>query len=432
MSENIPETLPDPAPMEEESPKWGRSTKALVSLTFLGLIAFFLIRFRNIVGPLLVAFLLVYLLYPVARWLYRKAGLSWNLAVAIVLTGMVLIVLGILLGGGLILAEQIKAFSTFLQGLLKELPAFLDNFNQHVIRIGPVQYPLSRLNVNIDTVGDPVAGYIQPLVGQLGTVVTSVAGGAVTVIGTLVFIIMVTFFILSENKGRPYSLRKLNIPGYEADIDRMVMELKRIWNGYIRGQLTMITITIVIYFVLLTLLGVRFVWALALMAGIARLIPWLGPAITWVVYFLVALLQGTTLFGLQPLPYAFLVAGVALFMDPVIDSVITPKIMGNALRIHPALLLIGIFVGTTWLGFIGLLLAGPVLATLKLFATYTLRKAFDLDPWEGLEVTRARRKVSLGKRIARVWRRIKKWCQKNWQKWRSKFKRTLMDIKKDG
>ena len=90
--------------------------------------------------------------------------------------------------------------------------------------------------------------------------------------------------------------------------------------------------------------------------------------------------------------------------------------MGNALQVHPAMLLVGVLVGTTWLGFIGLLLAGPVLATFKLFATYALRKSFDLDPWENIGKSR-RISSSSGPGVgARVWQKIKDVSQIIWQK----------------
>jgi predicted PurR-regulated permease PerM len=304
--------------------------------------------------------------------------------------------------------------------------------NNQVLVIGPFEYSLSNLNLNLDTLGQQLVASIQPLVSQLGTIVTSIASGAASVIGSLVLVIMVTYFILSENKGRPYRVVELNIPGYEDDIEHMGLELQRIWNGFLRGQLTMVGITFLIYSILLTSLGMRFALGLAIMAGFARFIPWLGTAVTWVVYFLVALLQGSTIFGLQPFGYALLVIGVSMLMDPVIDSMITPRIMGNALRVHPAFLLVGVFVGTAWLGFIGLLLAGPVLATIKLLVTYAFRKSFDRDPWEGLDDSRIVNQPSGLSFINPVWQKIKNWFEKIWQKFRGGNQPGPDNSEKDG
>lgn len=403
-------------PRQERSPAWNASTKALVAFTFFGLTAFLLVRFSNVLGPLLLASLLTYMLYPVVHWLTKKIKLPWALGVGLVLIMVVLILLGLFAWSGITLVEQSKGLLNFLQNTLDELPDFLEDLNQQVLVLGPFEYPFSNLNLNLDTFGQQIVTSIQPMFAQLGTIVTSIAGGAASVIAALVLVIMLTYFFLLENKGRPYRVVELKLPGYEDDIEQMGLELQRIWNGFLRGQITMVAITFVIYFILLNILGVRFALGLAVMAGFARFIPWLGPAVTWVVYFLVALLQGSTLFGLQPFPYALLVIGVAMLMDPVIDSFITPKIMGNALRVHPALLLVGVFVGAAWMGFIGLLLAGPVLATIKLFAAYALRKSFDLDPWAYLEDIRIPRQPSGVRVVSKLWPKVKDWCLKMWNK----------------
>ena len=378
---STPNLKEDTGMQEDRSPMWSASTRALVAFTFFAVIAFFLVRFRAIVGPLLLAFLLTYLLHPVVVWLAKKIRLPWGLAVGMVLIVVVLVLLGLLTWGGFTLVDQSKALFNFLQNSLNRLPAMLDDLNKQVIVIGPFEYPLSNLNLNLDTAGRQIVSSIQPLFSRVGSIVTSIASGAASLVTALFLVIMLAYFILLENKGRTYQLFSLNLPGYEYDVEQMGLELKRIWNGFLRGQLTMVSITFVIYLILLNILGVRFAFGLAVMAGFARFIPWVGTATTWFVYFLVALLQGSTQFGLQPFPYALLVIGVGMLMDPVIDSMITPRVMGSALRVHPAMLLVGIIIGTTWLGFIGLILAGPVLATIKLLATYALHKSFDMDPW---------------------------------------------------
>ncbi|MDX9863173.1 MAG: AI-2E family transporter [Anaerolineaceae bacterium] len=413
------------------SPKWGGSTKAMVAFIFFGVVGFFLVRFRALVGPLLLAFLLSYLLYPAACWLVKKIRLPWGLAVAVVLLVVVLILLGLLTWGGIALVDQSKGLLNFLQNRLNDLPEMLENLNEQVIVVGPFEYPLSNLNLNLDTVGQQIVSSIQPLFSQVGSIVTSIASGAASLVTALFLVIMLAYFILLENRGRPYQLFSLHLPGYEYDLQQIGLEMKRIWHGFLRGQLTMVSITFVIYFVLLNILGVRFALGLAVMAGFARFIPWVGTAVTWFVYFVVALLQTSSGFGLQPFPYALVVIGVSMLMDPVIDSMITPRVMGNALRVHPAMLLVGIIIGTTWLGFIGLVLAGPVLATVKLLATFALHKLFDMDPWESLKGDRSLKPPAVTKLTRKLWDKIKDWGIKLWERVRDWFANRKSLSKKD-
>jgi predicted PurR-regulated permease PerM len=154
----------------------------------------------------------------------------------------------------------------------------------------------------------------------------------------------------------------------------------------LRGQLLIISLTIVVYTILMSGMGVRnWVFIIAILAGLARLVPYLGPTVTWTVTIIVTLVQGDNYFGLPPVLYAALVVAVALVVDQIFDNIVSPLIFGQVLRIHPALLLLGALAAARLFGLIGLLLAAPVIATLKLLGSYTVRKMLDLDPWQELD-----------------------------------------------
>jgi hypothetical protein len=77
--------------------------------------------------------------------------------------------------------------------------------------------------------------------------------------------------------------------------------------------------------------------------------------------------------------------GSALISDTIIDNFVSPRVMSNALKIHPAAVLVTVFISASLFGFIGVLLSAPVLASLKLISTYVLNKLMDLDPWDRLD-----------------------------------------------
>ena len=133
----------------------------------------------------------------------------------------------------------------------------------------------------------------------------------------------------------------------------------------------------------------KFYFGLALLAGLARFIPYVGPAIAWITYGLVTFLQGTTVFGLAPLAYSGLVVGLAWLTVVVLDNYVTPSIMSNALRVHPAATMVAALMAFNLLGVIGMILAAPVLATFKLLLDYLFAKLFDRDPWESIETISA-------------------------------------------
>ena len=96
---------------------------------------------------------------------------------------------------------------------------------------------------------------------------------------------------------------------------------------------------------------------------------------------LVALFQPGNWLGLSPGYYVLLIVVVYLVLQQVYDNVLYPRILGRSLNLHPIIILVGAIVATSYAGIVGLLLAAPLIATLRLFGRYVYRKMFDLDPW---------------------------------------------------
>jgi hypothetical protein len=100
-----------------------------------------------------------------------------------------------------------------------------------------------------------------------------------------------------------------------------------------------------------------------------------------------------------------------LIVDNILDNVLVPKVMSNALRVHPAAVLLATLIGAQLLGVIGVILAAPVLASLQLIFRYLINKLTDTDPWEILNnkapIKQSRWWVWLGKQANKF---------KNWVK----------------
>ncbi len=243
----------------------------------------------------------------------------------------------------------------------------------------------------------------------MGSLVGLIAGGAAEVVGWLFFVLLVSYFILVESGGISGRIFNVNLPGLTADLRRMSAELGRIWNAFVRGQFLIILLTFLVYTILLSILGVRYTLGLALLAGFARFVPYVGPGIAWTTFGLVSYFQGSHPFGINPLIYTIIVVGVSLLTDILLDNLVATRILARALKIHPAAVLVAALILANLIGFIGIVLASPVVATLKLFLRYTVRKLFDLDPWEGLEDEEAPRPQSpLVIWLCRIWDALNK------------------------
>ena len=365
---------------ESSSPKWNWTTRLVVGITLVAIVAFLAIRFQNLIGPLLLSFILAYLFYPLARFLAGRVRIPWRLSVTIIFLLFILIFLGLLTWGGFVLVDQLQSLYAFMQRTFVNLPEILSGLAQKGVNIGFIHINLS--NLDYSTLSKQILSIVEPYMGKVGNFVGVAAGGAASFIGWLFFIILISYFMLVETGGIQGQLLHFEIPNYEQDMRRLGRELSRIWNAFLRGQSIIVIITVVIYMIILAALGLRFPIWLALLAGFAKFLPWVGPFIAWTTYGLVAYFQVPTPYGLEPFAYAIIVVAIALVVDSVFDYLVSPRIFAQTLKVHPAAILIAALVAVNLLGIVGVILAAPVLATLKLLFEYIMNKMFDRDPWE--------------------------------------------------
>ncbi len=408
--EKTGENMIDEQTKKHESPPWSSTTKLIVGLCIVAVTALIVVQLRAWVGILILAFVFAYLFYPLAAWLRDHLRFSWGLSVILIYAMIVIILLGLLTWGGITFVEPVQNLVKFFERNLTEIPDLIEQAKAFSFSIGPFTIDLSSFDLS--SLVERLLSAVQPLLTRAGSLIGTFAAGAATIIGQVFFLLLISYFILAETKGAPNKVIDVRIPGYQEDLKRLGQELGRIWNAFLRGQLILMFAAILLYTILLGFLGMRFVLGLALLAGLARFIPYVGPWITWITYFLVALLQGTTIFGLDSWIYALVVIGVSILLDTIIDNYLSPKIYANALRVHPAAVLIAILVAAAWLGFIGIVLAAPVLATIKLFGNYAFQKLLDRDPWENMQSESVQVFVP-------VWVKIKRFFVKVWYKLRN-------------
>jgi predicted PurR-regulated permease PerM len=367
---------------QQPSPHWGSTTKLVLGLTIMGLIAALLVRFRGIIGPLILAFVLAYLIHPVAGKLSKLAHLPWRTAVSLIYLLLIIILAVSLTFTGLAVVQQVESLIGVVQRFITQLPAIASELSTRTYTIGPFLLDFSKFD--LISLANQLLAWIQPILGRLGGLVGTLASSAVTTLVELVFVILVSYFILADASQVPGELVHVDIPGYNVDVRRLGRELGKTWNAFLRGQLIILLLVLVSYTLLMTILGVKYGIAIALLAGLARFVPYVGPLVTWTVTVLVALFQGGNNFGLLPMHYAILVVACALLLDQIFDNLIGPRIMGESLGVHPAAVLVAAIVGANLIGIVGVVLAAPVLASLKVLGRYITRKMLDLDPWAEL------------------------------------------------
>ncbi|MBN2045010.1 MAG: AI-2E family transporter [Anaerolineales bacterium] len=399
----------------ERSPFWGTNVKLIVGISLVAVAAGLLFQFQRILTPLAFAAIISYLLYSVIELLVERTFFSWRGATNVVFLLLIALLLTSLSAMVVALVNQFEELFKIISTFVNDLPALVEDFlsSDPVLLIPLINYEfdlgeyIRTLNIDLLALSEQLLSTIQPVLGQAGSLVTKLATSAFGGLGWTGFVLIVSYLFLSEAKqGREFLVRELE--GMSYDIGRMTRELTYVWDAFLRGQLFVFLISSSTMFILMNILGVRYALGLAILAGFARFIPYLGQYISAIVNALVAyfLAEGNYL-GIQPVPYMLLVVGLAFLHDQVYDSLVIPRFIGNFLGVHPALVLIAAFIITSWIGVLGLLVAAPVLSSAQLILRYVVRKLMDQDPWPDPETP----PPTLGEQLSKVFQSVRNWLK---------------------
>jgi len=373
--------------IETPSPNWNTTTKIFVSALTLALINLALWRFSTLIGPLVIAGIIAYVFNPIISWLQQHTFLNRGGAVALVYVIFAAVVLAAVVAAGVTIIQQAFGLVGVVQGLVAAGPNWFDAFISRPVQIGSRTIILSELDVNLEFVAQQLFAAVQPILGQSGQFIGQVASYAVNWITWAIFIFVISiYFAVDLHRFGGLIGDAAQQPGYRRDAERLLHEFGRIWNGYLRGQTLLAVIMAALFYVTMLLLGVRFALVLGILAGVLEFIPFVGPFIVISLSVLVAVLQGDNWLETNPVWFGLIVLAAGLILQQIEGNWLNPRVMGEAIGLHPMLVMIGALMGGILGGVLGIMLAAPVMATVKLLGAYTWRKLFDLDPFPEPEI----------------------------------------------
>ncbi|MCA9993897.1 MAG: AI-2E family transporter [Ardenticatenaceae bacterium] len=365
------------------SPGWNRTTKIIVALIGLSLIVLLAWRFQNILGQIITAVIFAYILNPLIVVLSKRTPLSRGAAILIIYVALLILILGGVTAVGVAAYYQgvnlIDQAPEFISGTVVLIQDYVSN-TERIITFGNVTF--SPSNVNWVAVQDQLLGLVEPTLSQSGRYATQIAQSTLRFLGNFVFVFIISAYMANELPlVRSYVNRLAYPAGYQHDAEIIMQEFGRIWSAYLRGQ---IILGLIIGFLVsssLGLLGVQNALALGLIAGLLEFIPNLGPIIAAAIAMVVAFFQPENYLGLTSVQLTLAVLGLMFIIQQLENNLLVPRIVGDALDLHPVLVIIGVLIGASFAGILGAVLAAPVLATLKLIGIYAWRKLFDLPPF---------------------------------------------------
>jgi predicted PurR-regulated permease PerM len=314
--------------------------------------------------PFQIGIVLAYLMLPLVnqleRWMPRVA------AVGIVFFSGLLLLVGIF--GYLVppLVEQITQLIAALPSgdeIQQSTIELLDEMQAYVAALpsGMREFVEDGISRALVTIRDNIAEYAQTVAGFLISTVMSVAGTFAFLLGFLVIPFWL-FYVLIDHRVGLSSLNKLLPSWCRADFWALLTIPDRVFSSYLRGQIFLGFVIGAASFLGLSALelagveGIRYKLLLAVFAGVMELIPYIGPIIGAVPAIGVGMLHSWET--------AVAITVLYFIIQQLEGNLLIPKVLGDSVNIHPAILT-ALLVALTQLGFVWFLLAAPLSATIR-------------------------------------------------------------------
>ncbi|HEU5046671.1 MAG TPA: AI-2E family transporter [Rickettsiales bacterium] len=324
---------------------------------------YFLSLIKSILLPFVVGMLAAYFLNPAVRRLQMmtKGSRSGAAAVITILFFSVTILLGVVLVP--LIAHQ-------LTNLLQQLPDYIKDLQDKYSH---------QINHYVAALKSDKAGAIKDAAGNVGGTLAGWAGNmlsdllrsslALLNVLSLVFITpIVVFYLLRDWEQVVARFNALLPRKHERVIREQLRAIDRTLSGFIRGQTNVCLIMATYYALMLTAAGLNFGLGLGIMTGFLLFVPFVGIMICLTLSMTVALFQ----FGLDP--HLIVIAAIYLVGMALEGSMLTPKLVGNEVGLHPVWIIFGMLSGAALFGFVGVLISVPVTSVIGVLARFAIER----------------------------------------------------------
>jgi len=313
-----------------------------------------------------IAFGLAYILNPAVEFLERK-GIPRAVAIVIVFT------LTVVSGSGFAFFLVVSV-SNELADVQLNLPAYI----HHLYEITPLAIKESlqietpdklalRLNELLQQARGAAPGLLKPLLAFLQQAFSSTIGFILALLGYLIIPVYL-FYLLADLPQLKTFIESFVPERFRISYSSRLAEVNTVLSGFVRGQLLVCAILAVLYSIGLYVIGIDLAIAIGTLAGITFIIPYVGTIVGIALSVLMALLKFNDI--LHPL----LCLGWFMLVQALEGVLITPKVVGTTVGLHPLVAIVALLIGGQLFGLLGMLLAVPVTAVLQVFmrilATY--------------------------------------------------------------
>lgn len=337
--------------------------RLLVFIAGLLAIVVVLIVLRRIFLPLFLGLGIAYLFDPAVSWLERHGwSRVWGVVALTVL--LLLVLVGVVLYLVPAVGEQIThlrdQFPRYSERLREQLNPWLERLRaRYPVAIEQLQ---TRL---VDGVKENWPRLVKSFGAWVGGAFASL-GGFFLFLLNLVFVPVFAFYLLVDFPKLKRGILGLIPVPYREVIHERLREVDQAVSSFLRGQLTIAIVLAAINSVGLLILGVPLGLLIGILSGIANMIPYMA--------LVVGLLPAMVLCWVEYQSWGRVLAVVAVFSGAQLleGTVLSPRILGKSVQLHPVWVLLAILVGGSLFGFFGVLLAVPIAAAIHVFTRHWL------------------------------------------------------------
>lgn len=317
--------------------------------------------FSTLIAPLILAFILYYLLNPIVDWMEgHKVKRIWGVTI------LFIAIIGILVGS---VALAFPAIQNQVTSLVENFPSYVDKIGITVLGwVEGTQLENSTsdlvewLNSWVSNIPSIAVDYFDTAVNGLTSIFSTVSN----VVVVIVTFPIIAFFLLKDDEKFFSYVTKIIPPKFRKDLKNIFATINEQVGSYIKGQLIISLSLGIMMFIGFTIIGLEYAGILAIVATFTSIIPYVGAAIAMIPAIIIALT--TSWFMVVKL---LIVWAVVQFID---GNLVEPNIMGKNLNVHPLTIIIVLLVLGDLLGFVGLVLGVPIYAISRVFATFVFRK----------------------------------------------------------
>lgn len=355
--------------------RWSATTKRWVVV--FGVVAAYLFaqRISAILAPIVITCILAYILSPIADFLSTHLRLRRTWAVLIIYLALIAV---LIIVPALFIPSLIDQIENFVEGLPTLIQALNEFYEQPLV--------FRDFTLDLADVYEQANNSLEGVLNSLATQTISILTNVFSAVVWMFFILVTSFYMVRDSATIKRWAEEVTPPAYRADIRQLQARIAASWNAFLRGQLILMIIIGLVVGASMTVIGLPNAWLVGLLFGILEFIPNIGPTIATVPAVLIAYIQGSTVLNISNGWFAIVVLAINFVIQQLENNYLVPRIMGQSLNLHPIVVLIAAIIGAHIAGVLGILLAAPTVATLRILVDYVYRRLLDLPPFPDLPV----------------------------------------------